>query len=68
MLCLFAETVADHSIWSNRPYKVFLHAPEEIRQRIANISQNSVTAGVLPQHWPFGQPYDGGPHTKKGAH
>lgn len=68
MLCLFAESPPDHPVWSNRPYKVFLYTPEEIRQRIDYISQNPVKEGLSPQHRPFVQPYDGWPHTKKGAH
>lgn len=45
-LCLFAEIPADHPIWSERPYKVFLYTPEEVRQRIEYISENPVKEGL----------------------
>jgi len=64
-LCRFAEIPAEHPIWSERPYKVFLYTPEEVWQRIQYISENPIKEGLPAQHWAFVQPYDGWPLTKR---
>lgn len=50
-----------HPVWSERPYKVFLYTPEEVRQRVRYIEQNPVKEASVPQRWPFVTPYDGWP-------
>lgn len=50
---------ADHPVWSHRPYKVFLYAPAEVRQRITYVEQNPVKEGLSQQQWEFVQTYAG---------
>jgi hypothetical protein len=54
-----------HPIISARPYKVFLHSPDEIRGRIAYVQGNPAKEGLRPQHWPFVVPYDNWPYHKR---
>lgn len=39
-LRLFADVANDHPIWSDRPYKVFLYTPADVRRVIAYIENN----------------------------
>lgn len=60
-LLRFADVGADHPIWSNRPYVVFLYTPEEVRGRVDYVARNPAKEGLAPQSWPFVSPYDGWP-------
>lgn len=60
-LRLFADIPLTHPIWSERPYKVFLYTPDDVRRVIAYIENNSVKEGLGAQRWPFVIPYDGWP-------
>ncbi len=64
-LRLFANIPATHPVWSERPYKVFLYTPDDVRRVIAYIEANPAKEGLAPQHWPFVTPYDGWPLTPK---
>src|SRR5262245_60409994 len=59
---LFADIPDAHPVWSERPYKVFLYTPDDVRRVIASIEQNPVKEGLGPQNWPFVTPFDGWPH------
>jgi REP element-mobilizing transposase RayT len=50
---------ASHPVWSHRPYKVFLYAPEEIHDRIGYVEQNPGKEGLPRQYWDFVTPYHG---------
>jgi REP element-mobilizing transposase RayT len=60
-LRLFADIPAAHAIWSERPYKVYLYTPEDVRRVIAYIEGNPEKEGLAPQNWLFVTPYDGWP-------
>jgi hypothetical protein len=64
-LRLFADVPDDHPVWSNRPYKVFLYTPEDVRQRVRYVAENPVKEGLSPQEWPLVTPYDGWPYHNK---
>lgn len=64
-LRLFAHVPATHPVWSERPYKVFLYTPDDVRRVIAYIERNPVKEGLPPQLWPFVAPYDGWPLNRK---
>jgi REP element-mobilizing transposase RayT len=64
-LRLFADVAADHPIWSERPYVVFLYAPSDVRTRIRYIEGNPAKEGLPPQSWPFVKRYDGWPFSGK---
>lgn len=66
-LRLLADVPPDHRIWSERPYKVFLYTPADVRSRIEYIESNPAKEGLPPQRWPFVLPYDGWPHANKPA-
>jgi REP element-mobilizing transposase RayT len=55
----------DHPIWSQRPYKVFLYAPEDVRGRIDYVNQNPLKEGLPPQEWDFVAVYDNWPRHKQ---
>ncbi len=59
----FEDLAGDHPLWSNRPYKVFLDSPEDVRRVIAYIQRNPAREKLPPQTWSFVQPYDGWPHS-----
>ena len=54
-----------HPVWASRPYKVFLHAPPQVRGRIGYIRKNPLKEGLPEQHWDFVVPYDGWPHHQR---
>lgn len=58
---------SDHPIWSDRPYAVFLHTPDDVRRVVKYIDDNPGKHRLPPQSWPFVKPYDGWPfHHKRG--
>lgn len=62
------EISEHHPIWSARPYKVFLYAPDDVRSRIGYVQRNPQKEGLPPQQFDFVKPYDNWPHHKRGAH
>ena len=64
-LRLFADIPPAHPIWSERPYKVFLYTPDDVRRVIAYIEQNPIKEEFAPQPWPFVTRYDGWPLKRK---
>jgi REP element-mobilizing transposase RayT len=60
-LRLFATVPAAHSVWSQRPYKVFLYKRDDVRRVIAYIENNPVKDGLAPQSFSFITAYDGWP-------
>lgn len=54
-----------HPVWSSRPYKVFLDAPDAVRAEVDYIRKNPMKEGLPEQHWEFVQPYDGWPFHKR---
>ena len=59
----FEDLADDHPLWSNRPYKVFLDSPEDVRRVVSYIQRNPTREKLPPQVWSFVQPYDGWPHS-----
>ena len=59
---LFEDLADDYPLWSNRPYKVFLDSPEDVRRVVAYIQRNPARENLRPQTLSFVQPYDGWPH------
>jgi REP element-mobilizing transposase RayT len=55
----------DHPVWADRPYKVFVYTPEEMRGEIEYIEKNPLKEGLVPQHYDFVTPYDDWPLHKK---
>ena len=60
-LRLFAGVPPKHRIWSQRPYKVYLYTPDDVRRVIAYIENNPDKDGLAPQSFSFVTPYDGWP-------
>jgi len=60
-LCLFANVPPAHPVWSERPYKVFLYTPDDVRRVVEYIEQNPIKEGLAQQCWPFVTRYDGWP-------
>jgi hypothetical protein len=63
-LRLFAGVPDSHPVWSERPYVVFLYAPDEVRGRVRYIETNPAKEYLPSQRWPFVTPYDGWPFQK----
>ncbi len=55
----------DHPLWSDRPYSVYLHTPDDITRTINYIQQNPQKEGLPPQPYPWLHPYTGWPHPKR---
>jgi len=60
----FPDVGADHSVWSTRPYKVFLRTPTEVRGRIAYVEGNPAREGLPTQHFDFVRAHDNWPFHK----
>jgi hypothetical protein len=56
---------AEHPVWSERPYAVFLYSPADVHRVIEYINANPQKEKLPPQRWPFVVPYDGWPHSAK---
>ena len=52
---------ADHPVWTQGGWKVFLDHPDAIRRTIRYIENNPPKWKLLPQHWPFVSQYDDWP-------
>lgn len=61
----FADVPAEHPVFSNRPYNVFLKSPDDIRRVVTYIRNNPAKNGLEPQSWAFVTPYDGWPHPRR---
>jgi hypothetical protein len=60
----FSGIGANHPVWSNRPYKVFLRTPEEVCGRIEYVELNPEKEGLPKQRYDFVQSYDNWPFHK----
>lgn len=54
----------DHPVIAARPYKVFLHTPDEVRGRIDYVGRNPAKEGLPQQRFDFVQSYDNWPFHK----
>lgn len=63
----FEDVAADHPVWAERPYKVFLYTPEDVRSRIDYVNANPEKEGLPRQVWSFVSPYNNWPHHKVNA-
>ncbi len=50
-------TSPTHPIWSHRPYKVYLHTAEAVRQCIRYVQQNPSKENLPAQPWKFITPF-----------
>ena len=57
----------NHPVWSDRPYKVFLYTPEDVRRIVKYTEENPVKEGLPAQKWSFVKEYDNWPFHKKTA-
>lgn len=62
----YPEIIAEHPVFSERPYKVFLHNPQEVRSRVIYVERNPEKEGLERQEFPFVQVYNNWPFHKKG--
>jgi hypothetical protein len=53
------DVPGDHPVWSDRPYKVFLYTPGDVRDRVDYGRCNPLRERLPEQHWHFVTPYDG---------
>jgi hypothetical protein len=56
---------ANHPVWTEGGWKVFLDSPERIRAVVNYIEQNPIKANLPPQSWPFVTQYNGWPFAPK---
>lgn len=54
----FPDVGADHAVWAERPYKVFLYSTDDVRGRVEYVQQNPEKEGLPTQRWPFVVTYD----------
>ncbi|QEG35677.1 hypothetical protein [Bythopirellula goksoeyrii] len=54
-----------HPVLSERPYKVFLHNPEEVRSRVIYVERNPEKEGLPRQEYSFVQVYNNWPFHKR---
>ncbi|MGI9457934.1 MAG: transposase [Aeoliella sp.] len=54
-----------HPVWADRPFKVFLYTPEDIRRCVRYVEQNPEKEGLPPQSYDFVTPYNNWPFHKK---
>ena len=59
-----SDIADDHPVIAERPYKVFLCTPDEVRGRIHYVEQNPLKEGLSPQHFDFVKSYDNWPFHK----
>ena len=59
------EIGAGHPVWADRPYKVFLFSPEDIRVTIRYVEQNPEKERLARQRYGFVTEYNGWPFHKK---
>lgn len=56
---------ANHPIWTDGGWKVFLDSPYRIRAVVSYIEKNPIKVKLPPQNWPFVTQYDGWPFASK---
>jgi REP element-mobilizing transposase RayT len=56
---------AQHPVFSQRPYAVFLYTIDDIYSRVQYVSDNPQKEGLPEQHFDFETLYDGWPHTQR---
>ena len=61
----FPDVDPNHAVWSHRPYKVFLYAPDEVWGRIEYVNDNFEKHGLPLEIYPFVTPYDNWPHRRR---
>jgi REP element-mobilizing transposase RayT len=54
----FQDVSADHPVWAERPYKVFLYTPEDVHLRIEYVESNPEKEGLPRQSFEFVKAYD----------
>ncbi len=54
-----------HPVWSERPYKVYLKTPEEVRSRVTYVQRNPAKENLPSQHFDFVQEYNNWPFHKQ---
>src|SRR4029079_4108991 len=54
-----------HPVWSERPYFVLLHTPDDVRQRFKYVEVNPTKERLPRQIYPFVARYDGWPLNRK---
>jgi REP element-mobilizing transposase RayT len=64
-LRLFEDVGADHPVWAERPYKVFLYTPEDVWIRVEYVEENPEKEGLPRQTWTFVKAYDNWPLHKQ---
>ena len=55
---------ADHPVWTEGGYKVFLDTPDDVWRTIRYVDNNPVKQRLPGQTWDFVTPYDNWPHHK----
>jgi REP element-mobilizing transposase RayT len=61
----FDDVPPEHPVWTRSPWKVFLHLPEDVWDRVDYVRKNPMKEGLPEQHWPFVTPYDNWPLHRK---
>lgn len=62
----YLEIGANHPVFSERPYKVFLKNPAEVRSRVIYVERNPEKEGLSRQEYLFVQAYNNWPFHRKG--
>lgn len=65
-LSKFAEVGPEHPVLAARPYKVFLHSPEEVHGRVEYVEGNPMKEGLPPQHFDYIESYNNWPLHQSG--
>ncbi len=60
----FPDITADHPIWADRPYKVYLNTPQRVRACNRYVERNPENEGLTAQQYDFVQPYNNWPFHK----
>ena len=61
----FLNLNANHPVFAERPYSVYLYTPHDIETRVEYVEGNPEKEGFAQQHFDFVVPYDGWPFAKK---
>jgi len=62
-----ADVGPEHPVWADRPYKVFLYTPEDVRTRVNYVQDNPLKEGLARQTWDFVTAYNNWPLHKSGG-
>lgn len=55
---------AEHPVWADRPYSVYLHTPDDIWRTVEYIKNNPMKEGLPPQEYEWVHSYDGWPRKR----